>query len=255
MSPSTEVTLDSIVDSPSSSSMTFPSPQRLPSSLPDNLSVIESQNELSFPNQADQSGVSISPTFDEGGHHLHDLAQNHVNKDDASDCDSLNRDVCSICMMEIVDGEKVGALSCNHLFHVDCLKEWIKRKNSCPLCQSPNIASIKTSNSSRNVFSSQRTINDARDNGERLLHRPISVWSRLRRSSENIDDDNSAAATYNPSTLGFITSPRTRREILLGDAQMRSNGRTIVVRVSSPQSRRNRTIGTTRVRQGPGIVG
>jgi len=216
--------------------------------------MIESQNELSFSNEGDQSGVSTSPTFDEeGGHHLNDRGQSHMNKDNASDCDSLNRDVCSICMMEIVDGEKVGALSCNHLFHVDCLKEWIKRKNSCPLCQSPNIARIKTStstsHSSRNVIPSQRTINDVRDNGERLLHRPISLWSRLRRSSENINDNNSTAATYNPSTLGIITSPRTRREILLGDVQMRSSGRTVVVRVSSSQSRRNRTTGGTRARQ------
>jgi len=53
---------------------------------------------------------------------------------------------CTICIMEVEDGDKVGALSCNHIFHVECLKEWIKRKNVCPLCQEPEIASPRPGN-------------------------------------------------------------------------------------------------------------
>lgn len=48
--------------------------------------------------------------------------------------------LCTICLGSIDDGDKIGVLSCNHLFHSACLKEWIKRKNSCPLCQEPDIA-------------------------------------------------------------------------------------------------------------------
>jgi len=47
---------------------------------------------------------------------------------------------CTICMVPIEDGDRVGALSCNHLFHSSCLKQWIKRRNVCPLCQQPDIA-------------------------------------------------------------------------------------------------------------------
>jgi hypothetical protein len=42
---------------------------------------------------------------------------------------------CTICLMEVSDGEQVGVLSCSHIFHVDCLREWIIRRNACPLCQ------------------------------------------------------------------------------------------------------------------------
>ena len=42
---------------------------------------------------------------------------------------------CTICLMEVNDGEQVGVLSCSHIFHVDCLREWIIRRNACPLCQ------------------------------------------------------------------------------------------------------------------------
>ncbi len=47
---------------------------------------------------------------------------------------------CTICMVEIINGDRIGVLSCEHLFHADCLKEWIKRRNVCPLCQAPDIA-------------------------------------------------------------------------------------------------------------------
>ena len=42
--------------------------------------------------------------------------------------------VCLICMGQLEEGEKIGDLSCGHSYHVDCLKEWLKRKNVCPLC-------------------------------------------------------------------------------------------------------------------------
>ena len=48
---------------------------------------------------------------------------------------------CSICLTEIEEGEQVGILPCIHIFHVDCLRQWITRKNACPLCQVTEIAS------------------------------------------------------------------------------------------------------------------
>lgn len=49
-------------------------------------------------------------------------------------------DQCSICFNTFIDGERVGALKCGHLFHVDCLKMWLQRRNTCPLCQTKEIA-------------------------------------------------------------------------------------------------------------------
>jgi len=48
---------------------------------------------------------------------------------------------CTICQVEIEDGERVGNLPCNHLFHVDCLKLWLTRRNVCPLCLQQDVAS------------------------------------------------------------------------------------------------------------------
>jgi hypothetical protein len=47
---------------------------------------------------------------------------------------------CIICFQALADGDRVGALTCDHTFHVDCLKSWLKRRNVCPLCQCPDVA-------------------------------------------------------------------------------------------------------------------
>jgi hypothetical protein len=56
--------------------------------------------------------------------------------------DDEDADNCSICFVALRSGDRVGALPCQHSFHVDCLKLWIRRKNSCPLCQIPNVATL-----------------------------------------------------------------------------------------------------------------
>ena len=50
---------------------------------------------------------------------------------------------CTICLAEVEDGERVGVLPCTHVFHVDCLRQWIARKNACPLCQVTEIATAR----------------------------------------------------------------------------------------------------------------
>jgi hypothetical protein len=57
-----------------------------------------------------------------------------------SHCSSLNsvdEPHCTICFSELEDGDRVGDIGCMHVFHADCLKMWIQKRNSCPLCNIP----------------------------------------------------------------------------------------------------------------------
>ena len=55
--------------------------------------------------------------------------------------DDYNEDLCSICLDDIKDGDRIGDLKvCNHLFHSDCLKNWLRKSNKCPLCQKQDLA-------------------------------------------------------------------------------------------------------------------
>ena len=42
---------------------------------------------------------------------------------------------CSICVCEYDNLDMVSITNCNHIFHTDCIKEWGKYKQECPLCK------------------------------------------------------------------------------------------------------------------------
>lgn len=43
---------------------------------------------------------------------------------------------CSICYIPMnQQHERVKLHNCKHMYHIYCIKEWIKLKPSCPLCR------------------------------------------------------------------------------------------------------------------------
>merc|ERR1740121_1532011 len=42
---------------------------------------------------------------------------------------------CSICLGDLVAGEPALRLPCGHLFHEDCVTDWLKKSNECPVCR------------------------------------------------------------------------------------------------------------------------
>ena len=48
-----------------------------------------------------------------------------------------SRPLCSICLDRFGTGDTVWILPCDerHIFHGDCIKSWLRKNNSCPLCQ------------------------------------------------------------------------------------------------------------------------
>lgn len=47
-----------------------------------------------------------------------------------------NEKVCSICLSEFLDEEIISKLpECNHIFHKECIREWLMRNHICPFCR------------------------------------------------------------------------------------------------------------------------
>ena len=43
---------------------------------------------------------------------------------------------CIICMEEFEKNEKVTLLPCDHIFHSNCIEQWLLKQRSCPFCKS-----------------------------------------------------------------------------------------------------------------------
>ena len=68
-----------------------------------------------------------------------DSADTELGNDDAEES---TRPQCAICLLELEDGERIGDIPCGHLLHKECLKDWLVRKNKCPLCQQAGVARL-----------------------------------------------------------------------------------------------------------------
>ncbi|KAJ7558326.1 hypothetical protein O6H91_04G033700 [Diphasiastrum complanatum] len=56
---------------------------------------------------------------------------------DASATSPLQETVvkCSICQEEYEEGDNLGYLDCGHSYHAICIKQWLVKKNQCPVCK------------------------------------------------------------------------------------------------------------------------
>jgi len=45
---------------------------------------------------------------------------------------------CTICSDDINNGETIEALECMHVFHEDCIQEWLQEQPICPICRHPH---------------------------------------------------------------------------------------------------------------------
>ncbi|XP_032598006.1 RING finger protein 11 isoform X2 [Drosophila grimshawi] len=52
---------------------------------------------------------------------------------------------CVICMVEFSNEEAVRYLPCMHIYHVNCIDDWLMRSLTCPSCLEPVDAALLTS--------------------------------------------------------------------------------------------------------------
>ena len=66
---------------------------------------------------------------------------NQIINDEHDSSDRNDEIRCAICLLPLQDGiDMIGNLPCHHCMHKHCLKEWLMRKNRCPLCQLSDVA-------------------------------------------------------------------------------------------------------------------
>ena len=56
-------------------------------------------------------------------------------KKNEKDPNKLEYPECSICLMEVNEGQNTILLPCGHMFHEECVTKWLQIHNTCPLCR------------------------------------------------------------------------------------------------------------------------
>jgi len=146
---------------------------------------------------------------------------------------------CTICLTEVEEGDRVGILSCQHIFHAECLQQWISRRNVCPLCQDPDIASPRPVENSGSNSSLQTEESEVLGN---------QVTSNEESEGSNDNSDNTSAETstedttpwYRPTFLFPISISNEQREAPGLSIEMSENERVSSRRGSRQQRRRRR---------------
>ncbi|KAG0078349.1 hypothetical protein BGZ92_001492 [Podila epicladia] len=64
--------------------------------------------------------------------HDHDQDETPPPVDDTLDQTAMS---CVICLCEYEPDDLLRQMPCRHLFHKDCVDEWLKLKRTCPLCK------------------------------------------------------------------------------------------------------------------------
>ena len=63
---------------------------------------------------------------------LNNLPETQI--EDVSKLDAEKRN-CTICLEDFKNKDKALILPCIHLFHKNCIKNWLKKQNNCPICK------------------------------------------------------------------------------------------------------------------------
>jgi len=77
-----------------------------------------------------QESFETQPEIEKTDHIIETESYNYLEiKDKIDDKD------CCICLNDFDDECEVSILMCNHILHKDCMIEWGKYKQSCPVCR------------------------------------------------------------------------------------------------------------------------
>lgn len=79
------------------------------------------------------SSVRI-PSFDYEGWTVKPRYTLFVHNEGSADSEDKEDPICSICLSELSNGSTCCKVPCQHVFHKECIDNWTRRKNQCPLC-------------------------------------------------------------------------------------------------------------------------
>ena len=94
------------------------------------------------------------------------------------------QELCSICLSELKENEKLHILDCNHTFHTDCIIEWFRKSNNgkCPCCMDTPMK-----NNFNYFWNNPWTCNKFIDNRYKVIKKKMKTDTKLKSKVNTID--------------------------------------------------------------------
>ena len=96
------------------------------------------------------------------------MAKEYCKKDE-KDPSKFEHPTCSVCLMDIQDGEDTILVPCGHMFHEGCITQWLNIHNSCPVCRFELPTDDAEYEMERNQRNMQRNVNISRNRNVRTV--------------------------------------------------------------------------------------
>lgn len=109
--------------------------------------------------------------------------------------------VCSICLADYADGDKLMYKDCDHFFHEECLTAWLLEHEVCPFCRETMLTIedfekiLNTNNNNGDVESPQQEQQQHNDNSDPTI-------SVTTTDNNNNDSTNNDVTTTGTTDLG-----------------------------------------------------
>lgn len=157
---------------------------------------------------------------------------------------------CSICLDNFDNKRPTCSIRCGHIFHTKCVKKWLKKNKSCPVCRADSLdAKIRPTFFTVNVTENRREIKQTTDdtydasaemnqpkfhtNREICYRNPIPLMPQVQR--QNIQGSmlpytQNVAVTYGPSSSNRTPFTGVIQPALTQNSQQQTLGvRNIVI--------------------------
>lgn len=94
---------------------------------------------------------------------------------------------CVICMLDFVYGDPIRFLPCMHIYHMDCIDDWLMRSFTCPSCMEPVDAALLSTYETNWFFTPPFTPtlrSNTAPSSPKTTHKPdnfsLSEWGELK---------------------------------------------------------------------------